>query len=122
MIQIFGYPKCKATRAAQRFFSDRKMRVQDVDLREQSLSKGELQAVAQALGGVAALWDPESKRVRELGLQHIEPTDDRLFELFLEDGLLCRTPIVRLGDQATVGKDPAGWKALFEQANNGGTA
>jgi arsenate reductase len=121
MIQIFGQPKCKATRAAQRFFSDRKMRFQDVDLREQSLSDGELKAVAQALGGVAALWDPTCKRVRELGLQHIEPAEDRLFELLLEDGLLCRTPIVRLGAQATVGKDEAGWKALFEAAKAGGS-
>lgn len=120
MIQIFGQPKCKVTRAALRFFSDRRMKVQEVDLREQALSQGELAAVAQALGGVAALWDPEAKRVRERGLQHVEPTEERLFALLLDDGLLCRTPIVRLGAQATVGRDEAGWKALFEQAKAGG--
>jgi len=80
------------------------------------------EAVARALGGVEALWDPKAKRVAERGLQHIEPTEDRLFELLLDDGLLCRTPIVRLGEQATVGRDEAGWKALFEQAKAAGGA
>lgn len=120
MIQIFGQPKCKATRAAQRFFSDRRMKVQDVDLREKGLSKGELESVARAVGGMHALWDPTAKRARELGLQQLELTEARQLELLLDDALLCRTPIVRLGDHATVGKDEAGWKKLFERAKKSG--
>jgi arsenate reductase (glutaredoxin) len=120
MIQIFGQVKCTATRAAQRFFSERKLKVQFVDLRERALSPGELQAVSSAVGGALALWDGAGKRVRERGLQHIEPSEERLSALLLEDPLLLRTPIVRLGPKAVVGKDEAGWKALATEARAAG--
>jgi len=116
MIQIFGHPKCKATRAAQRYFLERGIKVQNVDLREQGLSKGELESVATAAGGAAALWDGAGRRVKDRGLQHIEQTEARLMSLLLEDPLLARTPIVRLGARATVGLDEPGWKALAEEA------
>ena len=116
MIQIFGHPKCKATRAAQRFFSERKIKAELVDLRERGLAPGELEAVARAAGGAKALWDGAGKRARERGLQHSDPSEERLLELLREDPLLLRTPVVRLGEKAVVGKDEAGWKALAEAA------
>ena len=118
MIQIFGQPKCHATRAAQRFFSERKLKAQFVDLREQGLSPGELEAVATAVGGLRCLWDPSSKHARERGLQHLDPDEPRLLALQLEDPLLLRTPVVRWGAKAVVGKDEAGWKALAAEAKS----
>ena len=114
MIQIFGTVKCKVTRAAQRFFADRRIQVQMVDLREKGLSKGELQSVARAVGGVRALFDAESPRVKERGLQHLGPSDERLMELLLSDPLLLKTPIVRSGPKATVGAAEATWKTFAE--------
>lgn len=114
MIQIFGTAKCKVTRAAQRFFSDRQVRVQVVELREKGLSKGELSSVARAVGGVRALYDEQGARARERGLQHSGPTDERLMELLLDDPLLLRTPIVRCGPRATVGPAEATWKLFAE--------
>lgn len=114
MIQIFGTTKCKATRAAQRFFAERGIKVQSVDLREKGLSKGELASVARAVGGMRALYDAESPRVKERGLQYSAPTEARLAELFLEDPLLLRTPIVRSGARATVGAAEPAWKALAD--------
>ncbi len=114
MIQIFGTAKCKVTRAAQRFYADRKIRVQMVDLTEKGLAKGELTSVARAVGGVRALFDAESPRVKERGLQYSAPTDERLMELLLDDPLLLRTPIVRDGQRATVGADEPTWKAFAE--------
>lgn len=116
MIQIFGTAKCKNTRAAQRFFADRGVKVQFVELREKGLSKGELASVARAVGGMRALYDAESPRVRERGLQHAAPSDERLATLLAEDALLLRTPIVRDGAKACVGAAEATWKAFAEAA------
>ncbi len=113
MIQIFGTAKCKATRAAQRFFADRKVKVQFVDVREKALSKGELASVVKAVGGVRVLYAADSERVRDRGLQHANPSDARLMELLAEDALLLRTPIVRDGSRAAVGEAPSAWKTLL---------
>ena len=116
MIQIFGTAKCKATRAAQRFFADRRVKVQFVDLREKGLSRGELASVARAVGGVRALYDAEGARAKERGLAHLGPSDARLAELLVEDPLLLRTPIVRDGARAAVGADEAAWRSFAEAA------
>lgn len=119
MIQIFGTPRCKVTRAAQRFFGDRGIKVQFVDLREKGLSKGELAAVARAVGGMAAIYDAGGARVKERGLQHLGPDEARMAALLAEDALLCRTPIVRDGARAAVGADEAKWRAFAEAAKAG---
>ncbi len=116
MIQIFGTSKCKETRAAQRFFADRRIKVQVVDLREKGLSKGEIGSVARAVGGVRALYDGDGARARERGLHHLGPSDARILELLLEDPLLLRTPIVRDGTKAAVGMAETTWKAFAEAA------
>ncbi len=114
MIQIFGTSKCKVTRAAQRFFADRGIKVQAVDLRDKGLSKGELDSVARAVGGVRALYDSTSPRVKERGLQHSAPDDARILQLLLDDPLLLKTPIVRDGAKATVGQDEKTWRAFAD--------
>lgn len=114
MIQIFGTPKCKATRAAQRFFADRGIKVHSIDLTEKGLSKGELTSVGRAVGGLAALFDATSQRVKDRGLQYSAPNEERLLQLFMQDSLLVRTPIVRWGQRASVGADEASWKVFAE--------
>ncbi|MEO7113062.1 MAG: ArsC/Spx/MgsR family protein [Polyangiaceae bacterium] len=114
MIQVFGTSKCKQTRAALRFFADRRIKVQSVELREKGLSKGELASVARAVGGARALYDEDSPRVKERGLQHSGPSDERLMELLVSDPLLLRTPIVRNGSQAAVGNAELMWKAFAD--------
>jgi len=116
MIQIFGTSKCKTTRAAQRFFADRRIKVHSIDLREKGLSRGELAAVARAVGGMRALYDAEGDRAKDRGLRHLGPDEARLAELLLEDPLLLRTPIVRDGPRAAVGAAEPAWKALAEAA------
>jgi arsenate reductase (glutaredoxin) len=116
VIQIFGTTKCKTTRAAQRFFADRRIKVQVVELREKGLSKGELASVARAVGGMRALYDVGSPRVKERGLQHLDPDEARLADLLLEDPLLLRTPIVRDGTRAAVGAAESVWKTFADAA------
>lgn len=116
MIQIFGHPKCKITRAAQRFFKDRSIAFQSVDLNVKGLSKGELTSVANAVGGMKALFDPKSVRAKEKALHLSAPSEARLLELFLLDPLLLQTPIVRDGARASVGDAPSTWRSFADRA------
>jgi arsenate reductase len=105
MIQIFGIKKCATTRAARRFFADRSVPVQFVDLDEKGLSKGELTSVARAVGGLRALYAPEKDRTA----RHAAPTDAQLEKLLVEQPKVLRTPIVRDGTKAAVGAAEAFW-------------
>ena len=116
MIQIFGTAKCKVTRAAQRFFADRRIKVQFIEVREKGLSKGELTSVARAVGGMRALYASDSPRVTERGLQHLAPNEARIEELLADDPLLLRTPIVRDGKRAAVGAAEHIWRSFAEAA------
>ena len=108
-LQIFGTRKCPDTRKAERFFRDRGVAYQFIDLAEKGISPGELAGVAQALGR-DLLIDTEGKRFRDRGLAYQDY--DAEAEI-LADALLLRTPIVRDGRKAVIGHDPAGWAELL---------
>ena len=109
IIQIFGTKKCTDTRKAERWFKERGMRVQSVELAEKGLSPGELRSVAARVGGLEAMIDRESKRYAEKGLKYAAPTAARIEQLLLEEPLLLRTPVVRRGTEATIGFQPDVW-------------
>src|SRR5262245_26240335 len=104
-VQIFGVKKCADTRKAQRFFKERGIRFQFVDLTEKGLSKGELRSVA-AKAPMDQLLDRSSPRFTAKGLAHASLDVNKIESLLLEDPLLLRTPIVRNGKEATVGYCP----------------
>ena len=111
-IQIFGTKKSADTRKAERWFKERGIRFQSVDLKEKGLSKGEFQSVMQAVGGLDALIDPECKDKDLLALIRYIAQEDKA-EKVLENQSVLKQPIVRNGKQATVGYRPdvwAGWK------------
>lgn len=110
IIQIFGKKKDAETRKAERWFKERGLKVQSVELSEKGLSPGELKSVAARVGGVEALIDRESKRYVEKGLKYSAPTGPRIEALLIEDPLLLRTPIVRRGTDATLGFAPDVWE------------
>lgn len=107
-IQIFGVKKCFDTKKAERYFKERKIGYQVIDLNEKGLSKGELQSVKIAVGleNLIARGDKEYKR---LNMDRISGSDTRE-EILLNNPSLYRTPIVRNGRQATVGYQPDIWK------------
>lgn len=107
-IQIFGTNKCAETRKAQRFFKERGIRFQFVDLTEKGLSKGELRSVAARVA-LDQLIDRSSPRFAAKGLTHAWLDAIKIEGLLLEDPLLLRTPIVRNGKEATVGHCPEIW-------------
>ena len=107
-IQIFGTKKSFDTKKAQRWFKERRIKFQFIDMREKEMSKGELRSVAQAAGGIDALLNPKSKDEDTLALvQHL--AESQRFDKLLENQQLLREPIVRNGRQATVGNCPDVW-------------
>jgi arsenate reductase (glutaredoxin) len=109
-VQIFGTRKSSDTRKAQRFFAERRIQVHFVDLMERAASLGELRRFAQKFG-VRALLDTESKRYREMGLATAMYGEERWLDLLVDEPLLLRMPLVRHGNQLTVGLAEAEWKA-----------
>ena len=109
-IQIFGTAKCQETRKAQRFFKERGIPFQMIDLRERGFSKGELNSVLDAVGGMDVLLDQNNKSYCDV--RYLLP--DAVFEKVLENPLYLRTPVVRSRGRATVGYDPETWKQWIQ--------
>ena len=105
-VQIFGRQDSSDTRKAERWFKERRIPFQSIDLKMKGMSPRELETVAQAIGW-EKLLDRESKRFLEKGLAFATPA--RIPKILLEDSLLLRTPIVRNGREATLGMQPEIW-------------
>jgi len=116
-VQIFGVRKSADTRAALRFFAERRIKVHFVDLNEKAASVGELRRFAQKLG-VAALVDRESRRFAELGLRSAILTEERWLEKLSLEPLLLRMPLVRNQQQLTIGAAPETWNAWYDAAKS----
>lgn len=108
-IQIFGTKKSADARKAERFFKERGIRFQYVDLKEKGLSKGELTSVMQAVGGLDRLIDEKAKDQETVTLLRYIAEEDKL-EKVLENQQVLVQPIVRNGRKATVGYQPDVWK------------
>ena len=108
-IQIFGTKKSADTRKSERFFKERGIKFQFVDMKEKGLSKGEFNSVAQAVGGMDKLIDEDAKDKDTLALIKYIADEDRL-EKILENQQILKMPIVRNGKKATVGYQPDVWK------------
>lgn len=108
-IQVFGTKKCNETKKAERFFKERGIKFQFIDLTEKGMSKGEMAAVAQANGGIEKLINPDAKDKDTPALIRYLSDEDRLAKI-LENQQILRTPVVRNGKQSTVGYMPEVWK------------
>lgn len=109
-IQIFGTKKSADTRKAQRFFSERRIKVHFVDLDVRAPALGELRRFAKKFG-VQALVDRASKRFAALGLAHAHLTDERWLQKLSDEPHILKQPLVRNGTQLTVGDAEETWRA-----------
>ena len=107
-IQIFGSKKSNDSKKAERWFKERGIRYQFIDLKEKGMSRGELTSVMQAVGGLEALLDPGTKQKEVLILLNYLTEEDKLQKV-LDYPELLRAPIVRNGKKATVGNTPEVW-------------
>lgn len=107
-IQIFGKSKCFDTKKAERYFKERRIKYQSIDLVRYGLSPKEFDAVLRAVGGVDKLIDWDSKDQQITLMRYMDDTrakEDKIYD----DPSLMRSPIVRNGKQATVGFCPEIW-------------
>lgn len=110
-IQIFGTLKCQDTKKAQRYFKERRVPFQFIDLAERGLSKGEMRSVIAAIG-IDDLIDREGREYARLNLKYLTHNVE---EELLNHPLLFKTPIVRNGNRATAGYTPDAWKAWVDK-------
>ena len=109
-IQIFGTKKCNDTKKAERYFKERGIKYQFVDMKEKGMSKGEFTSVAEKNGGVDNMLNPDAKDKDALALIKNIADEDKLITI-LENQQVIKTPIVRNGKQSTLGYQPDVWKA-----------
>ena len=111
-VQIFGTAKCFDTKKAQRYFKERNIKIQFINLKEKAMSKGEFNSVKQAVGGLEAMVNRECKDQDTVALiKYIaEEAKEAKEAKVLENQQVLRTPIVRNGRIATIGYQPEVWK------------
>ncbi|MBR5513958.1 MAG: arsenate reductase family protein [Ruminococcus sp.] len=113
-IQIFGTKKCFDTKKAERYFKERNIKVQFIDMKEKGMSKGEFSSVLQAVGGIDSLINEDAKDKSTLTLMKYLLDSDREEKLF-ENQQLIKTPVVRCGKKATVGYVPEIWEKWLSE-------
>jgi Spx/MgsR family transcriptional regulator len=106
MIQIFGMKNCNDTKKAIRFFKDRKINVQFINLKEKEISKGELRSITKTFD-IEELLDRDGKEFKKRNLEYY--IFDTL-ELLMEFPVLFKTPILREKDRVSIGYQPEIWK------------
>ena len=113
VIQVFGLERDQATRAALRFFKERRIPISFVDLRVRSIAPGELRRFVDRLGA-ATLVDHASRAYREGGLAYLRMDDVEIVQRLLADPGLLRLPLIRHGGEVSVGRDEAAWTAWLK--------
>lgn len=110
---MFGLRNCQATRAAERFFKERRIRIHFVDLKLKPMSPGEIRRFVEKFGA-NALLAVDGKAYQDAGLKHMRLDAAGLLAKIEKDPRLLRTPLVRCGPKLSLGDDPAAWKLLLE--------
>lgn len=109
-IQIYGTNKCFDTKKAQRYFKERNIKFQFIDLAKYGMSKGEYQSIKRALGcKLEDLVNEKSKKYDSSYIKYLA-SEEAKEEKLLENQELFKTPIVRNGKKATLGFCPDEWK------------
>jgi arsenate reductase (glutaredoxin) len=109
-IQVFGMEDSQPTRAALRFFRERRIVVHFVDLRKKPISPGELRRFSDRLGAAPPL-DTGSRAYRDAGLAYLSTDTAGIVARLLADVRLLRLPLVRYGDDVTAGPAEDAWRA-----------
>lgn len=107
-IQVFGRDDSSATRAALRFFRERRIVVHYADLKKRPIAPGELRRFTERLGA-RTLLDETSKAYRDAGLGYLSMHDGEIAERLAKDSRLLRLPLVRHGNDVTAGPAEPTW-------------
>jgi len=118
-VQIFGTQKSQATKKALRFFKERGVKPQFIDLSAKKTAPGELGRFVQTVG-LSGLIDKSSRAYEASGLEYLRLSDDAFLQRLLDTPALLRQPLVRSGNTVEVGWDEALWKEVYAAAKNSG--
>ena len=110
-VQIFGIKSSSDARAAERFFKERRVPIQYVDLNQRPMAAGEIRRFIERFG-LPALLDTESKAYADAGLKYLRMPDSDLLARIEREPRLLRLPLVRCGNQLSVGRDEQTWKTM----------
>ena len=113
VVHVFGLERDQATRAAIRFFKERRAPISFVDLRKRPIAAGELRRFVERVGA-ASLLDPGSRAYRDAGLGYLRMDEAGIVERLMADPGLLRLPLVRHGQAVSVGRDEATWAAWLK--------
>jgi arsenate reductase len=115
-VQIFGVKNSQATRAAERFFKERRVAVHFVDLKKKPMAPGEIRRFVDRFG-VGALLDSEGKAYMDAGLKYLKPSDSQLLEKIEREPNLLRLPLIRSANRLSIGQDEDSWKGMLAAAS-----
>ena len=116
-VQVFGHDRDHGTRAAVRFFKERRVQIHQVDLTRKPIARGELRRFTDRLGA-RALLDETSAAYRDGGLGYMRLDDAEIVDRLLATPALLRLPLVRFGNEVAAGRDEAAWKRWFMPAGS----
>jgi arsenate reductase-like glutaredoxin family protein len=111
-VQIFGVKNSPATRAAERFFKERRISIQFVDLNKKPMASGEIKRFVDRFG-LNELIDTEGAAYLDAGLKYMKISQAELLQRIEQDPKLLRLPLVRSAHRLSVGHDETGWKAML---------
>jgi len=111
-VQIFGMKNSPATRAAQRFFKERRVAIQFVDLKQRPMAQGEIKRFVDRFG-LVPLLDTEGKAYIDAGMKYLKLSDSQLLERIERDPTLLRLPLIRFANRLSIGQDEDSWKAML---------
>jgi arsenate reductase len=111
-VQIFGLKNSQTTRAAERFFKERRVVFQFVDLKRKPMAPGEIKRFVDRFG-LSELLDSEGKVYNDAGLKYLRLTDADLFKRIEQEPGLLRLPLVRAANRLSVGADEVAWKDML---------
>jgi arsenate reductase len=111
-VQIFGIKGSQATRAAERFFKERRTAIQFVDLTQRPMAAGEIKRFIDKFG-ISELLDREGKPYEQAGLKYLKVSDAELLAKIEREPKLLRLPLVRCGNRFSAGQNEAAWKEML---------
>lgn len=111
-VQIFGVKNSQATRAAERFFKERRAEIHMVDLQQKPMAAGEIKRFLDRFG-LSGILDTEGKSYVDAGLKYIKLSDSGMLQRIEQDPKLLRLPLIRSGKLLSAGHDEDTWKAMM---------
>jgi arsenate reductase len=111
-VQIFGTRNSQATRAAERFFKERRATIQFVDLKQKPMAPAEMKRCIDRFG-LAGLLDIDGKAYNDSGLKYLKLSDAELLQKIEQNPQLLRLPLIRAASQLSIGQDADSWKAML---------